>query len=106
MSHVEVPWCADTFPRWKDDDMLKVSDRSDISPFIVMDVMRMSAAREAAGEHVLHLEVGQPDTPAPLAVRAAARAAINTDKIGYTVALGLDALRERIARHYLSLIHI
>ena len=80
--------------------MLKVSDRSDISPFIVMDVMRMSAAREAAGEHVLHLEVGQPDTPAPLAVRAAARAAINTDKIGYTVALGLDALRERIARHY------
>ena len=43
---------------------LKVSNRADISPFIVMDVMRAANRREATGKDVLHLEVGQPDTAA------------------------------------------
>ena len=42
---------------------LKISDRSKISPFIVMDVMRSANTREATGVDVLHLEVGQPSTP-------------------------------------------
>ena len=39
--------------------------RSGIASFIVMDVMRAAAAREAAGHDVIHMEVGQPGTPAP-----------------------------------------
>ena len=72
---------------------MRISKRSDISPFIVMDVMAAAAAREAAGETVLHLEVGQPATPAPHAVLAAAAQALRDDRIGYTVALGIPDIR-------------
>ena len=80
--------------------LLRPSKRGQVSPFIVMDVMSAAAAREAAGGDVLHLEVGQPSTPAPRGVLEAARRALDTDRIGYTLALGIPALRERIARHY------
>ncbi len=81
--------------------MAKVSRRSEaVDPFIVMDVMAAAAAKEAAGDTVIHLEVGQPSTPAPKGALAAAHAALDVDKIGYVAALGMPALRERIARHY------
>ncbi len=76
------------------------SKRSAIDPFIVMDVMRAAREREDAGKKVLHLEVGQPGTPAPEAVRKAATIALEKDRLGYTDALGLPALRMRIAAHY------
>jgi aspartate/methionine/tyrosine aminotransferase len=79
---------------------LKVSARADISPFIVMDVMRAAYEREVGGRDVVHLEVGQPSTPAPRGVRDAAKRALDDDLLGYTDALGIPALRERIARHY------
>src|SRR5713226_345550 len=79
---------------------LTPSHRGLVPPFIAMDVLREAYAREAAGQSVIHLEVGQPGTPAPAAVLAAARAALVADKIGYTDALGIAPLRERIARHY------
>jgi aspartate/methionine/tyrosine aminotransferase len=67
---------------------------------MVMDVMAAAARIEAAGGHVIHMEVGQPASPAPLTARAAAKAAIDAGRIDYTSALGLPALRQRIARHY------
>ena len=79
----------------------KISRRSGaVDPFIVMDVMAAAAEKEAAGDTVVHLEVGQPSTPAPVGALAAAHAALETDRIGYVAALGIPALRERIARHY------
>jgi aspartate/methionine/tyrosine aminotransferase len=71
-----------------------------VDPFIVMDVMAAAAEKEAAGDTVIHLEVGQPSTPAPQGALVAAHAALDSDRIGYVAALGLPALRERIARHY------
>ncbi|MEO1265593.1 MAG: aminotransferase class I/II-fold pyridoxal phosphate-dependent enzyme [Pseudomonadota bacterium] len=65
-----------------------------------MDVMRAAAAAEAAGQSVVHMEVGQPGTAAPAAARAAAAQAVEADRLGYTLALGLPELRARIARHY------
>ncbi len=79
---------------------LKIAQRGLVPPFIVMDVLRAANEREAAGEEVLHLEVGQPGTPAPAPVRAAAQAALETARIGYTDAMGLPSLRARIARNY------
>ncbi|MBS0243881.1 MAG: pyridoxal phosphate-dependent aminotransferase, partial [Proteobacteria bacterium] len=75
-------------------------ERSEIASFIVMDVMRQAAAAEAAGRKIVHMEVGQPATPAPLAAREAVKRALDSDNLGYTLALGMDALRERIARLY------
>ena len=79
---------------------LKVSNRGGVPPFIVMDVLRAANERAARGEGVLHLEVGQPGTAAPKAVIAAAHAALDSDRIGYTDAMGVPALRARIGRHY------
>ncbi|MEL6168773.1 MAG: aminotransferase class I/II-fold pyridoxal phosphate-dependent enzyme [Pseudomonadota bacterium] len=79
---------------------MRRSSRSDIDPFIVMDVMEAARAAEEAGRHVVHMEVGQPGTPAPVGARAALARALDAGPLGYTVALGLPALRARIARHY------
>ena len=80
--------------------MFKVAKRGAVAPFIVMDVMRAAAERQAAGGDVLHLEVGQPFGPAPAGVIAAARSALDNHALGYTLALGDASLRQRIARHY------
>jgi len=80
---------------------LKVSQRAaSVSPFIVMDVMRAAYEREVQGQNIVHLEVGQPSTRAPKGVIEAAKSALDRDRIGYVDALGIPALRERIARHY------
>jgi aspartate/methionine/tyrosine aminotransferase len=80
--------------------LLKASGRSEVPPFMVMDVMAAAARIEAAGGHVIHMEVGQPAAPAPQTAIAAAHAALDQARIDYTSALGIPSLRARIARHY------
>ena len=79
---------------------MRVSRRSEVDPFIVMDVMEAARKAETAGRHIIHMEVGQPGTGAPKAAVAALQKAMVDDALGYTVALGLPALRQRIARLY------
>src|SRR5712691_5297783 len=79
---------------------LTPSRRGLVPPFIAMDVLRAANQREAAGHSVIHLEVGQPGTPAPKPVLDAALAALAEDRIGYTDALGIPPLRAAIAGHY------
>lgn len=79
---------------------LEPSRRSEVPPFMVMDVMAAAARIEAAGGHVIHMEVGQPAAGAPRTAIAAAHAALEAGRIDYTSALGIPSLRERIARHY------
>lgn len=62
--------------------------------------MRRANERQAAGHDIIHMEVGQPGTPAPLLAREAAKKAIDSGQLGYTEALGIPPLRERIALHY------
>jgi aspartate/methionine/tyrosine aminotransferase len=80
--------------------LLMPSKRSDVPPFIVMDVMAQAAAIEAKGGRVIHMEVGQPFHAAPATALAAAKAALDVGRVGYTEALGIPSLRARIARHY------
>jgi aspartate/methionine/tyrosine aminotransferase len=79
---------------------LTASGRSNVPPFMVMDVMAAAARIEAAGGDVIHMEVGQPAASAPKTAISAARAAIEGSRIDYTSALGIASLRQRIARHY------
>jgi len=79
---------------------MRNSTRSGVDPFIVMDVMEAARRAEAEGRHIIHMEVGQPGTPAPEGAREALARAMGEDAMGYTVALGLPALRQRIARLY------
>lgn len=80
--------------------VLKVASRAGIPPFMVMDVLREANERAAAQKAVYHLELGQPGTSAPAGVLDAARAALSSDRLGYTEALGIPPLREAIAGHY------
>lgn len=79
---------------------MRNSSRSEVDPFIVMDVMQAAAAAEAAGRHIIHMEVGQPGTGAPKGAARALTRAMDEGPLGYTVALGLPALRARVARLY------
>ena len=79
---------------------MKGSCRGQVDAFIVMDVMEAARAAEAAGRSIIHMEVGQPSTPAPRAARAALARALEAETLGYTVSLGLPELRRGIAALY------
>src|ERR1700681_4557870 len=80
--------------------LLTASGRSNVPPFMVMDVMAAAARIEAAGGDVIHMEVGQPAASAPKTAISAAHAALDGGRIDYTSALGIPSLRARISRHY------
>ena len=60
---------------------------------MVMDVMAAAARIEAAGGHVIHMEVGQPSAPAPRTGDRGRAAALEHGRIDYTAALGIPSLR-------------
>jgi len=78
----------------------RVSARGQVPPFYAMQVYVAAMARQQAGLPVYLLNVGQPGTPAPSTVLAAAHKVLDTDRIGYTSALGIPELRDAIANHY------
>lgn len=79
---------------------LQPSARSNVPPFMVMDVMAAAARLEAQGRQIVHMEVGQPAVGAPATAIAAVRAALATGPHGYTETLGVASLRQRITRAY------
>ncbi|MBN9598792.1 MAG: aminotransferase class I/II-fold pyridoxal phosphate-dependent enzyme [Afipia sp.] len=90
----------DAMLRNKAKGLLAPSQRGNVPPFMVMDVMAAAARIEAAGGHVIHMEVGQPAASAPQTAIDAARAALGVTRLDYTSALGIPSLRQRIARYY------
>ena len=78
-----------------------VSKKSqEIPPFIVMDVLEKAQELERKGEHIIHLEVGEPDFDTPECISEAGYRAICDGKTHYTHSLGLFELREAIAEDY------
>jgi aspartate/methionine/tyrosine aminotransferase len=72
----------------------------EIEPFVVMEVMERAQRLEARGEHLIHLEVGEPDFATPSCIQEAMAKALKDGMTGYTHSLGLLPLREAIAEHY------
>ncbi|NOC90975.1 pyridoxal phosphate-dependent aminotransferase [Ruegeria sp. HKCCD6604] len=85
---------------------MRNSTRSGVDPFIVMDVMEAARRAEEAGRHVIHMEVGQPGTGAPKGATEALAKAMDQSPLGYTVSLGLPALRKRVAQLYGEWYHV
>jgi aspartate/methionine/tyrosine aminotransferase len=73
---------------------------SEFTSFIVMDVMAKVEELERKGEHIIHLEVGEPDFPTPAVITEAAIAALRNNRTRYTHALGLLELRQAICETY------
>lgn len=72
----------------------------EIPPFLVMDVLEKAQELERNGEHIIHLEVGEPDFDTPECINEACYRAICEGKTHYTHSLGLIELREAIAEDY------
>ena len=79
---------------------MKSSKRSKVDPFIVMDVMEAARKAESKGKHIIHMEVGQPGTPAPKYAKNNLLKELDNNNLGYTVTLGLPELRDRISELY------
>ena len=75
---------------------------SKFTSFIVMDVMAKAEELERKGEHVIHMEVGEPDFRTPEVIIKAANEALSKNKTRYTHALGLLELRQAICNFYLK----
>jgi aspartate/methionine/tyrosine aminotransferase len=71
-----------------------------IAPFYVMELLEKAQEMDAAGERIVHMEIGEPDFTTPPSIRQAGVRAIEEGRTFYTHSLGLPALRERIAAHY------
>lgn len=86
-------------------ELLASQRARNIKPFYVMEAVRAAMDKEAGGERVLHLEVGEPSTSAPTGVLSAASAALdptgsNGAVLGYTMPGGMPSLRNRIVEWY------
>lgn len=79
---------------------MRKSNRGNVDPFIVMDVMENARKAEEKGEDIVHMEVGQPGTPAPIEAQRQLIEKMKNDSMGYTVALGIPKLRKRISQLY------
>lgn len=77
-----------------------VALRAGIPPFYVMDVWLAAAERQRTHGDLINLSAGQPSAGAPEPVRSAAAQALEANQLGYSVALGIPELRERIAAMY------
>ncbi len=78
-----------------------ISNRTkEMTPFIVMDVLEKAHEMERQGEHIIHLEVGEPDFDTPQCIKDAACKALNEGHTHYTHSLGMIELREAISEHY------
>lgn len=84
----------------KSEQIVQPSERGRIKAFLAMDVLRAANARQASGERVLHLELGEPGGGAPESVTEAAARAMRGRATGYTNAFGIDELRAGIADLY------
>ena len=80
--------------------MTRLSARGLVEPFHVMEVAKAASLRQASHGDAILLCVGQPGTPAPEAVRAAAKTAVSEQVLGYTVSAGIPELRRTVADDY------
>ncbi|MBO0849669.1 MAG: pyridoxal phosphate-dependent aminotransferase [Pseudonocardia sp.] len=79
---------------------LAVARRAAVEPFHVMDVWAAAGERQRSHGDLVNLSAGQPSTPAPAGVRAAAAEALASEVLGYTESVGIPELREAVAAHY------
>jgi aspartate/methionine/tyrosine aminotransferase len=74
----------------------------EITPFLVMDILERAKELESRGEHIIHLEIGEPDFDTPQVVKDAAYRAMAAGETQYTHSQGLIELREALCQHYLT----
>jgi aspartate/methionine/tyrosine aminotransferase len=78
---------------------MKVADRMESIPFSgIRRVFEEANRRQAAGEGIVHLEIGRPDFDTPAHIKEAAKRALDEGKVHYSSNYGVPELREVIAQ--------
>jgi aminotransferase len=76
----------------------KTAGRMDSLPFSgIRAVMEKANAMQAAGENIVHLEIGRPDFDTPEKIKKAAEESLKAGHVFYTSNYGTPALRQAIA---------
>ncbi len=70
------------------------------------DVLSRARALEAKGQHIIHLEIGEPDFPTPAHIVEAGKKALDDGFTHYGPTMGLPDLREAIAADVAASRHI
>jgi aspartate/methionine/tyrosine aminotransferase len=77
---------------------MQIAERMKSIPFTpIRKIFEEAARREAAGETIIHLELGRPDFGTPAHIKAAAIKALEEGKVHYSSNYGIPELRAAIA---------
>ena len=76
------------------------SRRSNILPFLAIDMLSRANSLKAKGKDIIHMDVGEPGFKTPAHILEYAKTIIENKKIGYTESIGMPELRSKISDHY------
>ena len=76
------------------------SKRSNILPFLAIDMLTRANNLKSKGEDIIHMDVGEPGFNTPAHILKYAKSIIDKKKVGYTESIGIPELRNKISEHY------
>ena len=76
------------------------SRRSNIMPFLAIDMLTRANNLKSKGKDIIHMDVGEPGFKTPDHILEYAKTIIEEKKIGYTESIGIPELRRKISDHY------
>ena len=76
------------------------SRRSNILPFLAIDMLARANSLKSKGKDIIHMDVGEPGFKTPAHILEYAKTIIENKKIGYTESIGMPELRSKISDHY------
>ena len=76
------------------------SKRSNILPFLAIDMLTRANNLKSKGKDIIHMDVGEPGFKTPDHILKYAKTIIEEKKIGYTESIGIPELRKKISDHY------
>ena len=78
----------------------QISHLDTIESFLAMEIFSKAKELEDKGKEIIHMELGEPDFPAPDEALLSIQKSMKKNNAGYTCAKGLYALRKEIANKY------
>jgi len=76
------------------------SRRSNVLPFLAIDMLTRANNLKSKGKDIIHMDVGEPGFKTPAHILEYAKTIIEEKKIGYTESIGIPELRRKISDHY------
>ena len=76
------------------------SKRSNIAPFLAIDMLTKANNLKSKGNDIIHMDVGEPGISTPKHILKYATEIIGKKNIGYTESIGIPELRDKISNHY------